>query len=466
VWHYCIPMQCRLALRAPGSGILRAAAVRSAITHASSRTWNPIWIRAARVALLGLLLLDAALSRAAEMEHWVTVWAASPAPMHSDALPSIPSVMDQTIRQRMRLSLGGRHLRVRFSNEYGDVPLTLDAASIVQCDTAAAPARTVPLPLTFAGQTSVTVPPGAPMYSDAADLPVAALSHVCISVYLSSLTLLSTVHFEGLDTAIVSESGNFTLSASIPRSATSSNRFFVTAIDAMAPGDARVVVTLGDSITDGDSSDVDGDRRWPDAFAEFAIRHGNRPLAAVNAGISGNRLLRDGASAGSSALARFDRDVLIVPGITDLIVLEGINDIGWPGPFDIAAPPSVGELIRAYKQLIARAHARGIRVYGGTLTPFEGAVYPGYYTASKEAIRAAVNDWIRQSGAYDAVVDFDAIARDPAHPDRLRGEFDSGDHLHLNDAGYAALAREASRIFGMAPPPRACLAQEHSCGID
>jgi lysophospholipase L1-like esterase len=459
-------MQYRLALRAPGSGILRAAVPRTTIRRPASRTRNPVSPRAVRAALLSLLLLDAALSRPAELEHWVTVWAASPAPMHSDALPSIPSVMDQTIRQRMRLAVGGRHLRVRFSNEYGDVPLTLDAASIVQCDAAAAPARTVPLPLTFAGQKSVTVPPGAPMYSDAVDLPVAALSHVCISIYLASLTLLSTVHFEGLDTAVVSESGNFTLSASIPRSATSSNRFFVTAIDAMTPGDTCVVVTLGDSITDGDSSGVDRDRRWPDAFAEFASRHGNRPLAAVNAGISGNRLLRDGASAGSGALARFDRDVLTVPGITDLIVLEGINDIGWPGPFDIAAPPSASELIRAYKQLIARAHARGIRVYGGTLTPFEGAVYPGYYTATKEAIRAAVNDWIRRSRAYDAVIDFDAIARDPTHPDRLRGEFDSGDHLHLNDAGYAALGREASRIFGMTLPPEACLAQEYSYGID
>jgi lysophospholipase L1-like esterase len=218
-------------------------------------------------------------------------------------------------------------------------------------------------------------------------------------------------------------------------------RLFLNAVMVDAAAPARTVVALGDSITDGNGSTPDADRRWPDVLAERLAQHG---IAVANAGISGGRLARDGM--GRSALARLEQDVLSQPGVSDVIVLLGINDIGWPGspfaPNERAA--TLAELTAAYRQLVAASHVRGVRVTAGTLPPFEGALdgtpYAGHYSAGKERLRKQLNAWIRTAGAFDAVVDFDAVLRDPVHPSRLRPAFDSGDHLHPGDAGYRAMA--------------------------
>ena len=212
----------------------------------------------------------------------------------------------------------------------------------------------------------------------------------------------------------------------------------------------RLVVAFGDSIVDGDGSTIDADHNWP---SDLVRRLGRTPegskLAVANEGIAGNRLLGEGpiASLGVNALARFDRDALAVPGVTHILLLEGINDIGFPGAklgeLSLADPAdvrTVEELIYAYRQLIFRAHARGVKLIGATLTPCEGVDIPGYYSESKEATRQAVNKWIRTSGAFDGVIDFDAVLHDPDHSSRLFPRFASEDHLHPNDAGYQAMA--------------------------
>jgi lysophospholipase L1-like esterase len=218
-------------------------------------------------------------------------------------------------------------------------------------------------------------------------------------------------------------------------------RLFLSAVLVESAQPARTVVALGDSITDGNGSTPDADRRWPDVLAERLAPHG---IAVANAGISGGRLARDGM--GVSALARLEQDVLSQPGVSDVIVLLGINDIGWPGsPFaPDERPATLDELTAAYRQLVAASHVRGVRVTAGTLPPFEGALagtpYAGHYSPAKDRLRRQLNDWIRTAGVFDAVVDFDAVLRDPARPGRLRAGFDSGDHLHPGDAGYRAMA--------------------------
>jgi lysophospholipase L1-like esterase len=231
----------------------------------------------------------------------------------------------------------------------------------------------------------------------------------------------------------VSADGNFSGAAKLdPVAARPASWFLISRVEVAAPQNAGVIAAFGDSITDGAVSTVDTNNRWPDQLARrLAARKGGRPFAVINQGISGNRLLGDGA--GVAALARFDRDVLMQTGVTHVIVLEGINDIG-----QARANPTPGaqDLIAAHKQLIARAKARGLTMIGATLTPYEGAAY---YTPEGEAKRQALNDWIRNSGEYDGVIDFDKLTRDPANPKRFNPAFDSGDHLHPNDAGYKAM---------------------------
>jgi lysophospholipase L1-like esterase len=221
---------------------------------------------------------------------------------------------------------------------------------------------------------------------------------------------------------------------------------FLAGVDVVDLGLRKAIVAFGDSITDGDQSTQDANRRWPDMLAaRLQAPERKDPIAVLNAGIGGNRILHDGAGPsgpkfGISALARFDRDVLAQPGVKYVIVLEGINDIGQP---DVAAPAServtADEIIFGLGQLIRRAHKKDLRIFGGTLTPFEGAAFPGYYTPEREVMRQIVNRWIRATAPFDAVIDFDAAVRDPNHPTRLLPRYDSGDHIHPNDAGYRAM---------------------------
>jgi lysophospholipase L1-like esterase len=361
-------------------------------------------------------------------EHWTTSWYAAPQPAWDAGftLPmNVPARLDNaTLRETVRLSAGGRRIRLVFSNRYGHEPVQLGA---VRVDDARASRK-----LTFAGQPGIAIPPGATVTSDPVDVAVQPLSRLAVTTWLPALQPVASFHWGAQQTVQVA-TGSGTSSFG--------GRLFLNAVMVETPAPARTVVALGDSITDGNGSTPDADRRWPDVLAERLARHG---IAVANAGISGGRLARDGM--GRNALARFEQDVLSQPGVSDVIVLLGINDIGWPGsPFaPQERPATLDELTAAYRQLVAAAHVRGVRVTAGTLPPFEGALegtpYAGHYSPGKEHLRQELNQWIRTAGAFDAVVDFDAVLRDPENPRRLRPAFDSGDHLHPGDAGYRAMA--------------------------
>jgi lysophospholipase L1-like esterase len=402
-----------------------------------------------RIALASLALLFVSTTAAAaerNAQQWIATWAASP----QQALPGpegpVPAIDGQTVRQRVRVSAGGTSVRVRLSNEFGKTPLAIGSATVaLPVDSAAVQPGTL-RKLTFGGRPSVVIPPGAPVLSDPVQIDIAAGSDLAISLYCPQSVPEPTLHLLGLKTAAITPKGDFTDRERVEVAATTAAHPLITAVLVPASKRATVVVALGDSITDGTSSTVDTDQRWPDFLAQRLTQRAGkrRTTAVVNAGISGNQLLRDGA--GISALARFDRDVLSIPGVTHVVVLEATNDIGWPGArfgermlSDPATAASVEDIIGAYRQLIDRAHAHGLKIYGGTLLPFEGVGLPGYHSAEKEKIRLAVNDWIRTGKAFDAVIDFDAVIRDPEHPARMLPRFDSGDHLHPGDEGYKAM---------------------------
>jgi lysophospholipase L1-like esterase len=368
---------------------------------------------------------------------------ASPQPLWDGDFPlptNVPfNLWKQTVRMVTRVSLGGHQVRVTLSNEYGSHPLVIGAAGIAL---AAGEAKTVPgsgQPLMFGGQSTATIPPGAKLVSDPANLDIAPLGSVAVSLYLPKQTPVSTFHWEGRQTAYIG-SGNLVSADNIQATATLDSRVFLSGILVNAK-DARTVVALGDSITDGAGSTPNANRRWPDFLAE---RLAGQNVAVLNAGISGAQVLRD--KMGVNALARFERDVLSQPGVKAVIVLLGINDIGWPesdfAPH--AAKVRAEDMIAVYRQLITQARIHHVRIIGATLTPFEGSLEDTpiayYYSAEKDKIRQTVNAWIRTSGEFDAIVDFDAVTRDPRHPERFLSKFDSGDHLHPGDEGYRAMA--------------------------
>jgi lysophospholipase L1-like esterase len=376
--------------------------------------------------------------------HWIATWTASAQPLWAGDFPlptHVPfNFWNQTVRQTARISVGGRRVRIQLSNAYGTAPLAIGAAHLAWAGQGADIVDGTDRPITFSGRRSITIPPGAPALSDPVDLDVAARQRVSVSLYLPHPTAPSTFHWDGRQTAYVG-AGDQTANASITPESTLTSRVFLSAILVDAPSTTRTVVALGDSITDGAGAAMDRDTRWPDFLA---ARLADKQVAVLNAGISGARLLQD--KMGDNALARFDRDVLSQPGIASVIVLIGINDISWNrmafAPDDGAAEAE--QLIAGYRQLIARAHARNVRIVGATLTPFEGALKDtplvGYYTADKERVRQSVNQWIRHGGEFDDVVDFDALLRDPAHPTRLLSAYDCGDHLHPGDAGNKVMA--------------------------
>lgn len=372
-------------------------------------------------------------------ERWIGTWSTSPvAPA-----PSEPGFLDQTLRQIVRIGIGGDQLRVRFSNSFGTAPLTIDAASIgVQKAAAAIRAGTL-RELTFGGEPFVSIPAGARVLSDPVALSVSAEENLAISLYVAEDTGPPTLHGLAHQTSYVSPPGDFTDLDDMPVDAETTSWFWLTGVEVLAHRGSRAVVTLGDSITEGFASTPNANARYPDALQRRLLRkfRGKPKMAVLNAGISGNRILTD--VFGPNALARLDRDVLTQSGVSHVILLEGINDIGFPELGGFGFPPEVlrevsaEQIIAGTKQIIARAHARGLTIFGGTILPFEGALY---FTEAGEAKRQAVNDWIRTSGAFDAVIDFDAAIRDPSNPRRMLPAFDSGDNLHPSDAGYQAMA--------------------------
>lgn len=417
--------------------------------------------RAWRAALLALAVAGAAsippaLAKAPSSPDpastaWVATWQASPqAAWGVDFLfPSrIPPVLrDQTVRQAARLSLGGARLRIELSNAYGEQPIRVGGATVArpaQGGGDGAIADGSLRAVTFGGREAATIPPGASLLSDPVALPVTALSQVMVSVFLPAAAAMRTFHWDGRQTAWI-VAGDQTRAPALrmdARASVTTARLLLAGVQVDAGPAARAVAVIGDSITDGATASLDRDHRWPDFLAARLAPHG---VAVINAGISGARLLSDGM--GESALARLDRDVLAQPGVRSVIVALGINDISWPGTAFApdARRPALADLAAGYRQLIERARSRGIRVVGATLAPFEGALpdtpLDDYYDADKDALRRQVNDWIRQGGAFDAVIDFDAALRDPAHPARMAARFDSGDHLHPGDAGNRAMAQ-------------------------
>jgi lysophospholipase L1-like esterase len=345
------------------------------------------------------------------------------------------TVNNQTLRQIVRTSVGGSRVRVVLSNAFGTAPIDIGAGNIALRDKESSLVTSSVKPLTVAGASKFTVLAGATLVTDPVDLTVPPVSDLAIDLYVPNDLGISpspvTTHNGASQTNFVSETGNHSGVTNLPVNGRSGAWFMIARVEVLAPAGTAAVVTFGDSITDGARSTADTNNRWPDQLARRLAARKGSGVAVLNAGISGNRVLGDGA--GVSALARFDRDVLMQTGVTHVVVMEGINDIG------IARnnpSPSADDLIAGHKQLIERAHARGLKIYGATLTPYEGAAY---YTPEGEAKRQALNNWIRTSKAYDGVIDFDMITRDPAAPTRFLPAYDSGDHLHPGDAGYKAM---------------------------
>ncbi len=362
----------------------------------------------------------------AELDEVVT-WGAS-----ADRVTG--SATDQTVRNVVHTSIGGPAARISLSNVFGDRALTFDAVYVgVQGDGAAVKPGTNTRVTFSGGHTSVTVPAGAEVLSDQARLAVPADANLAVSVHVVGASGALTGHNFTAQTSYLSAAGNFAADEAATAFGTSINRWYwVDAVVVDAPELVDTVAFLGDSITDGVGSTTNANHRYPDYLADrLATRPVVQRFGIMNEGISGNRVLADGA--GVSAQARLDRDVLSQPDVKSVVLLEGINDIGG------GQATSADQVISAYRQLIARAHSADVCIIGGTLTPFAGA-FPGYYTPEKDQIRVAVNQFIRTSGEFDSVVDFDAATRDPQNPNRFLPAYDSGDHLHPSDAGYQAMA--------------------------
>lgn len=378
----------------------------------------------------------------AESNPWVTSWAASP----QVAVPGTLSATgfdNQTVRNIVFTSVGGQVVRVRFTNTFGSTPLDVKQAAIAlaRSGTTAAVGREVPL--SFAGQASVEIPAGAEALSDPVRLDIPALQDIAVSVYLPDATGPATQHALGQQINYVA-SGNHALDRS-PSAFTTQTQswYFIDSVDVIRSfNDLGTLVTFGDSITDGFNSNVNANARWPNDLARRLDDSRGFTLAVADEGISGDRVLTSDICCGENALARFDRDVVDRAGAREVILLMGINDFGFsatpPNPTTNPLPDvSAAQVIAGYEQIIAQAHAAGLKIIGATLTPFKGA---GYYTDEGEMKREEVNQWIRTSGAFDGVIDFDKVVRDPKDPLMINPVFDSGDHLHPNDLGYQAMA--------------------------
>lgn len=382
---------------------------------------------------------------------WYATWTASPFDARSFPpaiiAPTIETVSNQTLRQTATISRGGSSVRIRISNEFGESALHIGASSLGFRGTA--DVRHTRVALTFGALASMTIPAGAAIVSDPVALPLPDGADLEISIYLPDETRVSTFHLLGMQRSEVSSVGDHTMADMLPGAVSfdyvdkiSGSRFiarpFLSEVDVADAVPARTVVAFGDSITDGMGSTPDKNHRWPDFLARRLAKAG-LPLAVVNQGIGGNQVLANGLGVG--ALGRFDRDVLALPGASTVILMEGINDIGFSGGMipggpktDIIRPETI---IQGYRQLIARSHAKGLKILGATMTPFAGS--PAF-TPAKEAVRQEVNAWIRTSGAFDGVIDFDRVTRDPGQPDRLRSDYASADNIHLNDTGYEVMA--------------------------
>ena len=401
-------------------------------------------------------------------DHWVPTWvaaqqqgrpatpvripqAAAPPPAAAQAPAARPagpivSLNNQTARMIVHTSIGGNRVRITLSNAYGAAPLLIGAAHIALRGKDSAIISGSDHAVTFSGKPSFSIPAGADMISDAVTLDVPQAGDLAVSIFVPADTGPATLHSVGLHTTYISKEGDTTAAPEIADAAASQSFYWLSSVEVDAPANGAALVTFGDSITDGTRSTPNTNSSWPSFLvARLLSNRATAHIAVLNEGISGNRILRDGI--GPAGLARFDHDVLTQPGVKWVTILQGINDIGAGigeafvfGPRPNAPPgenPTPEDIIGAYRQMIERAHTHGIKVIGCTLLPFEGAAY---YSDNGNVTRQAVNQWIRTSGTFDAVIDFDAVIKNPKNPNAFRPEFDSGDHLHPNDTGYKAMA--------------------------
>lgn len=395
--------------------------------------------------IIGFMIAAAGL--ALGQNHWIGTWGASPSPQARTLAEMSKSKLlfsNQTIREIVHLSAGGSKLRVRLSNAYGKEAVTIGAAHVAlhASDSAIGPGSDHVL--MFSGRPTVTIPPDAVVISDAVQLDVPSNADLTISLYVPGTVLGAGIHYSAQQTNYIG-AGDLTGAAEIPNAKTFESWVFLTGVDTAAPANASTLVAFGDSITDGAASTNNANHRWPNLLADrLAQRNGAAPIGVLDEGIGGNRILHDPNEAvqfGESGLARYGRDVLAQPGVKYEIVLEGINDLGHAGPHHFPDEQvSAEDIIAGLEQLVERAHEHGIKIFGGTLTPFAVTPIPAYYSPAKDAERKKVNEWIRTSHAFDGVVDFEKALEDPANPGHMQAQYDSGDHLHPNDAGYKAMA--------------------------
>jgi len=366
--------------------------------------------------------------------HWVGTWTAAPAPAEGAAFSN------HTLRMIPRVSLGGSRVRVRISNAYGVRPLAIGAAFVGLRSAGPALVPGSNRRLTFGGDPRATIAAGALIVSDPVELAVAPLSDLAVSVHLPD-DLPASFGITGRyarQTNYISPPGDFTASDVMPVGKLTDDWYFVCGVDVVAPRETGAVVALGDSLTDANISTHDGHHSWPSQLARRLIaRSSGRPMAVMNQGLGGNRILHD--IRGDSGLRRFDRDVLAQPGVTHTIMMLGTNDLRnrWRKPEEEVTAP---QMIAGLKQFAVRGHTHGIKVIAATLTPFENETFlPGAWTPKREGIRQEVNDWMRKTDAFDAIVDFDRALRDPDHPTRMLPIYDCDDHLHPSDLGYRAM---------------------------
>jgi lysophospholipase L1-like esterase len=416
-----------------------------------------------RWVVLALLAGGAVQARTQSPETWIGAWgfppmSFTPSPLAATAAQASatpPNFDNVSVRQIVRLSAGGRRIRVRISNEFGDGAMRLGGVHVAL---AAEDGDIVPGSdhvLTFSGRRSTLVPAHAPLLSDPVDWKLPALSKLAISIYLPENTPPPAHRIS----EYVSASGDFTAAERMTGAQLVRSGALVSEVEVQSARARRVIVTVGDSITEGFGSTVNAFHGWSDRLAErLSASAATREWSLVGAGINSNRLLHDGP--GSGALARFDRDVLSIPGVSLVLLLEGINDIGYSHTVPAEAV-TAADIVAAYWQLIARAHARGVAIVAGTIPPFEDS---HYYDAEGERTRQAVNQWIRTSGAFDGIVDFDAVLRDPAHPTRVKTAWQRGDHLHPNDAGYAAMGDAVDLGIFTRTRPRPSVAARQASG--
>ncbi|GHB32645.1 hypothetical protein GCM10010306_027450 [Streptomyces umbrinus] len=420
----------------------------------------------------GSLLLGAALSPSASASAqapapatWTGTWATAPTTVPKT---DTTTFNDQTIRQIVHTSIAGTALRIRLSNEFGKQPLKIGEVHVARRAQGTDEPTIDPATdreLTFSGKSSVTIPAGAPALSDPVTLRVPARSDLVVSLHLPESTPGSTVNSFAAQRSYVA-AGNVTGETKIEPQSVTERWYFLTGVSVRATsagpaatGKASAAVALGDSITA--DTILGTNHRWTDYLAQRLQGPGGprHPVGVLNKGISGNRLLHDpnppaghpaeayAAYFGESGLKRFDRDVTAQPGVRHVLVLLGVNDLGHPGNIAPLSEKVTGQdLIDGHRQLIARAHERGLRIYGATITPFKNDTL-GFYTPENAVARQTFNHWLRTSGEYDGVIDFDAALRDPDDPERLLAAYDSGDHLHTNDAGREAMARAVPLRF-------------------